>query len=122
MLAGVIGQRRQRAPRLDVDELPVEEQAEVPVEARVRIGDGQDERILQIDGQAIEPLQHQRVRIAAPDRRHERLVEVDVPLEPAVVVHQVPAHRRRRVEAPQLERNHGGAVALFPQGGREARR
>src|SRR2546427_8007068 len=51
-----------------------------------------------------------RSRVASADAAHERLVEVDPALEPAVVVHQLPPHRGRRVEATKLERDHRGAM------------
>src|SRR5437867_6982406 len=77
VLADALGQWRQRALGLDLHELPVEEQAEVAVQARGLVGDGEDQRVFELDLEFVEPVQYARVSIGSAGAAHARTVEAD---------------------------------------------
>ena len=114
-----VGQRRHGADGLHLDEPPVELHLEVAVEAGVRVGGGEDQRIVDVELHPVDPLQHERVGEEDPHRADHRRVEVHAAAQRAVLGAQEPLERRRGVEALQQERDQDGRELLLEECRRE---
>ncbi len=115
----LVGQHRDGADGLHLDEPPVEVHLEVAIEAGVGVGGGEDQRIVDVELDAVDPFEHERVGEEEPHRADHRRVEVDPAAQRAVLGAQQPLERRRGVEALEEERDQDGRELLLEEGRRK---
>jgi hypothetical protein len=109
-----IAQGRHLADRHHLEEPPVELHLEVAVEAGVRIGGGDQDRVIEAELDPVELAQDLVVGVEQPHRGHRAGVDVGQAVHAALVVHERPAEGRRRVEGLELEGHEGRPVVLVP--------
>ena len=92
------------------------------IEAGLRVGHREDDRNVHLDLDSVDAAQDHGVGVAEAHRRHRHQVGVDAGPEEAVLALEHPLEGGRGKERPEVERDHGGAVLLLPEGRREDHR
>ncbi len=116
-----LGERRGLTHHVHVEKAPVDEEFEIPVEARVRVLHAGHPGILDADIDAVHPEQDERIGVEHADVDEDIGVDVHSPQDEAVASGQEAREAGRGEEGAQPERKQGRGIAVVLGRGREDR-